>query len=86
MELGDPARQAARRRVEQKLGLALHWLVYLAVNTGLVVAAGGFAGSWWRIAGWGLGLALHTGYILLDGLDLRERLVDRELVRGSVRR
>ena len=43
------AREDAQKRLEQKVGLAAHWLVYLAVNIGLVVAAGGFAGSWWRI-------------------------------------
>ena len=81
----DTVRQAAegraRHRVEQKLGLALHWLVYLAVNTGLVVAAGGVAGSGWRLAGWGLGLAVHTAYVLGDLGRVRERLVQRELGR-----
>ena len=81
----DTVRQAAegraRQRVERKLGLALHWLVYLAVNTGLVVAAGGVAGSGWRLAGWGLGLAVHTTYVLGDLGRVRQRLVQRELGR-----
>jgi len=77
------ARTAARRRVEAKLGLAVHWLAYVAVNAGLVVAAGGLDGSWWRIAGWGIGLAVHTAYVALDASDWRERMVDRELVRSS---
>ncbi len=71
----------ARQRVEQKLGLAVHWLVYLAVNTGLIVAAGGFAGSGWRLAGWGLGLAVHTAYVVGDLGRMRERLVQREMDR-----
>ncbi len=77
------AREAAENRLEQKLGLAVHWLVYLAVNIALVVAAGGFAGSWWRILGWGLGLAIHTGYVLFEVGAVRERLVERELARGA---
>ena len=85
----DTARQAAERRagqrVEQKLGLAVHWLVYLAVNTGLIVAAGGFGGSGWRLAGWGLGLALHTAYVVADRGRVRERLVQRELDRERAR-
>ncbi len=85
----DTVRQAAegraRQRVEQKLGLVLHWLVYLAVNTGLVVAAGGVAGSGWRLAGWGLGLAVHTAYVLGDLGRVRERLVQRELGREGWR-
>ena len=76
------AREAAWKRVEQKLGLAAHWVVYLAVNIGLLVAAGGFDGAWWRIAGWGLGLAAHTGYVLVEVGGLRERLLERELARG----
>ncbi len=71
----------ARQRVEQKLGLAVHWLVYLAVNAGLIVAAGGFGGSGWRLAGWGLGLAVHTAYVLGDLGRMRERLVLLELGR-----
>ncbi len=51
------------------------------VNAGLILAAGGFAGSWWRLAGWGLGLALHTGYVLVE----IGRLVERELARERVR-
>ena len=85
----DTARQAAerraRQRVEQKLGLALHWLVYLAVNTGLTIAAGGLAGSGWRLAGWGLGLAVHTAYVVADLGRVRERLVQRELDRERAR-
>ena len=85
----DTARQAAerraRQRVEQKLGLALHWLVYLAVNTALIIAAGGLAGSGWRLAGWGLGLTVHTAYVVADLGRVRERLVQRELDRERAR-
>ena len=79
------AERRARQRVEQRLGLALHWLVYLAVNAGLVIAAGGLAGSLWRPAGWGLGLAVHTAYVVGDLGRLRERLVQRELARERAR-
>ncbi len=85
----DMARQGverrARQRVEQKLGLALHWLIYLAVNTGLMIAVGGLAGSGWRLAGWGLGLAAHTAYVIGDLGRLRELLVQRELDRERAR-
>ena len=79
------ARAVARKRVEARLGLAVHWVVYLAVNTGLVVASGGLEGSGWRIAGWGLGLIVHTGYVAFDAAGWRERLVDRELAREAGR-
>jgi hypothetical protein len=76
---------AARRRVEQRGGLAVHWLVFLVINAVLVVGAGGFAGSAWRLAGWGLGLALHTVYVLIDVDELKDRLVRREVERSVAR-
>ena len=69
----------ARQRVEQKLGLLVHWLAYLGVNTGLVIVAGGFDGSLWRMLGWGVGLAVHTGYVVADVGDLQRRLLEREM-------
>ena len=79
------ATQRAQRRVQLQLELAVHWVVYLAVNAGLVVAAGGFHGSWWRLAGWGVGLAAHTLYVLTETGRLQQRLVQRELDRERVR-
>jgi hypothetical protein len=76
---------AARQRVEQRGGLAVHWLVFLVINAVLVVGAGGFAGSAWRLAGWGLGLALHTVYVLIDVDELKDRLVRREVERSAGR-
>ncbi|MGY1985687.1 2TM domain-containing protein [Blastococcus sp. SYSU DS0669] len=80
--LREGAERRALQRIEQKLGLALHWLVYLAVNSGLVLAAGGITGSGWRLMGWGLGLAVHTAYVVGDLGRFRERLVQRELDRA----
>ena len=82
---GPGMREVAQERLEQKLGLVVHWLAYLAVNIGLVVAAGSFSGSWWRIAGWGLGLAAHTGYVWAKLSGLQERLVEREIDRAVQR-
>ncbi len=75
----------AQRSVELRLGLAVHWLVYVAVNTGLVVAAGGFAGAGWRLAGWGVGLLVHTLYVVADAGRLQQRLVHRALARERSR-
>jgi hypothetical protein len=82
---GRTPEQRARQRVEQKVGLVVHWLVYLAVNTGLIIAAGGFAGSGWRLAGWGVGLAVHTVYVVADLGRLQQRMVQRELTRERAR-
>ena len=80
---GPDPRESARQRLEHKVGLAIHWLVYVAVNVALVVAAGGLAGSGWRIAGWGIGLVVHTVYVVLEVGGVKDRLVDRELARGG---
>lgn len=75
----------AQRSVELRLGLAVHWLVYVAVNTGLVIAAGGFSGAGWRLAGWGVGLLVHTLYVVADAGRLQQRLVHRAPVRERSR-
>ena len=50
-----------------------------------MIAVGGLAGSSWRLAGWGLGLAAHTAYVVGDLGRLRELLVQRELDRERAR-
>ncbi len=75
----------AQRSVELRLELAVHWLVYVAVNTGLVIAAGGFSGAGWRLAGWGVGLLVHTLYVVADADRLQPRLVQPDLARERLR-
>ncbi len=81
----------ARRRVSLKLAWALHALVYVLVNGGLL-ALGTFLGdgAWVRfpLAGWGLGLAIHglVTLLLLGGDGLRDRLVADEIARLRGRR
>jgi hypothetical protein len=79
--VAQDACEIAYKRLEHKLGLVVHWLVYLAVNAGLVIFAGGFSGSWARIAGWGLGLPVHTVWVLVEVGGMKERLLERELAR-----
>lgn len=75
----------AHRRVAMKLGFAIHLLVYVLVNTGLLALSLAHGGGWhWGpLAGWGLGLAIHGLVTLLNlqGQGLRQRLVDAELQR-----
>ena len=76
--------QQAKDRVEMKLGLLIHAVVFTVVNIGLFVAAGGVniaAGHFW---GWGIGLAVHAGYVIATGADgWVERLIQREATRGQ---
>lgn len=62
----DPAYRAAVKRAEELQGYWIHLLVYLVVNTGLftinALSRGGDGDWWfyWPLAGWGIGLIIHT--------------------------
>ena len=75
----------ARRRVAMKTGFAIHLLVYVLVNAGLLALSLSRGGNWhWGpLLGWGLGLAIHGLVTLanLRGHGLRERMVAAELRR-----
>ena len=80
----------ARKRVAMKMGFAIHLLVYVLVNAGLVVLSLSRGGSWhWGpLLGWGLGLAIHGLVTLLNlrGQGLRDTLVAAEVQRLRARR
>jgi hypothetical protein len=75
----------ARKRVAMKMGFAIHLLVYVLVNAGLVVLSLSRGGSWhWGpLLGWGLGLAIHGLVTLLNlrGQGLRDTMVAAEVER-----
>jgi hypothetical protein len=62
----DPAYRAAVKRAEELQGYYTHLLVYLVVNAGLftinLLTRDGGGGWWfyWPLAGWGIGLVIHT--------------------------
>jgi hypothetical protein len=62
----DPTYKAAIERAEMLQGYYIHVLVYVVVNTGLFIInllSRGGGGTWWfywPLAGWGIGLAVHT--------------------------
>ena len=54
----------ARKRVEEKKGFFVHFIVYICVNIGLVLiwafaAGGGYPWFLWPLGGWGIGLLFH---------------------------
>jgi hypothetical protein len=85
-------RRIAKRRVNLKMGLYTHLLVYVCVNLGLFALnhlVGGFRWSLFPALGWGLGLAIHGIVVavqLRGGSDLRERLLQQEMERLKQRR
>ena len=69
----------ARRNVALAGGFAIHLLVYIVVNAGLLLSGRGRGVA----LGWGLGLAIHglVTLLKLGGQGLRRRLVDAEVKR-----
>ena len=64
MDDRDARREVAIERLKNKRDFRSHVVIYLAVNTMLVViwAVSGTGFFWpiWPILGWGVGLALHA--------------------------
>jgi hypothetical protein len=77
----------ARRRAGARMGWYVHAMVYLAVNTVLMLIAFGTGRSWalFPALGWGLGLLLHGlgVWLSLGGGGLQQRLIDQERARLS---
>lgn len=72
----------ARKNAGRKMGWYLHACVFIAVNTGLALAAT-LSGRHYALAsvfGWGIGLLIHGAVVFLvaPGGHLRERLVQKE--------
>jgi hypothetical protein len=83
MHTDDELLRRARRRVNLKLGWALHAGIYLLVNGGLA-AMSLFMGRQWFVfplLGWALGLAIHGVVVLanLYGDGTRQRMLQREV-------
>jgi hypothetical protein len=82
----DALETLARQRVRARRGLAIHFIVYVAVNTGLFVlwATTGAHHAWfvWPMLGWGIGLAAHAAAVWLGPFsEIEQRAVARELER-----
>jgi len=79
----------ARKRVAMKMGFAIHLLVYVLVNGGLLVLSlsQGRGWFWGPLLGWGLGLAIHGLVTLLNlrGQGLRDEMVAAEVQRLRAR-
>jgi hypothetical protein len=80
--LTDDLERTARRHARAKLGWFIHAMVFVAVNTMLVLIAFGHGRGWaiYPAAGWGIGLAFHGAVVFLrtGGAGLYERLLQNE--------
>lgn len=66
---GDPAVERAKKRVKELRDFYSHLVVYLVVNTGLVLldlAQGdGLQWAYWVVIGWGIGLVAHAASVFI---------------------
>jgi hypothetical protein len=81
----EEAYEAAKQRVEAKVGFFVHALVYVVINVIFLIIVG-----WdflWATIFWGLGLAFHGFAIFFkDDPRLRnwkERAIEKEMRRGE---
>lgn len=74
------------RRVRARTGFLIHLLVYVVVNTSLVLAWWFSRASYpwfiWPLFGWGIGLVSHAiGLVFGPDSPHEERAIERELAR-----
>jgi hypothetical protein len=79
----DEQYEAARQRVEAKLGFAIHLGVYLVINIIFLIVVG-----WdflWATCFWGLGVACHGAAVFFKAdprlREWKERAITKELSR-----
>jgi len=79
----DTVYHQARRQADRKIRFYVHLAVYLAVNTGLVLASlqGDPARTPWPLFGWGIGLLFHGLAVFLRAprAAWKQRLIEKEL-------
>lgn len=82
----DSAREAARKRIEERRGFVPHLIVYLIVNGGIVAIwfSTGASGFFWPgiiiIALWGIGVVMHAWNAFFTK-PVTEADVDKEMSR-----
>ena len=85
----DERRQAAIKQLNEKRGFRSHLVVYVSVNTMLIViwAATGAGYFWpiWPIAGWGIGVALNAYGVYFAPKPFSESEIQDEMDRDDQR-
>jgi hypothetical protein len=85
-------RAEAEKVAKAKIGLYIHLLVYVLVNTGLIALNLGVSPEriWfvWPLLGWGLGVLLHALLVFAfpKGARLKEWMVAREMRKSAAQK
>ena len=80
----EALQQAAKKRVDLKIGFYTHLLVFVLVNSGMYLMNNFSGGQRWHhfpLFGWGLGLAIPgiVTFISLQGMGLKARMLEQEI-------
>ena len=83
--------QEAKKRVEEKKGVFIHFIVYILVNILLVIiwafpAGGGYPWFLWPLGGWGIGLIFHFlgVFVFSRNTNWDRRQIEKEV--GNIKR
>jgi hypothetical protein len=80
---GDPAVERATKRVKELKDFYVHLVIYLVVNTGLVLldlAQGdGLQWAYWVMIGWGIGVAAHAVSVFIFESNIGSRWEAKKL-------
>jgi hypothetical protein len=79
----NDAYKRAKTRVEAIRGWYVHVIVYVIVNAGLfaidLATGDGINWAYWPLIGWGIGLAIHTVVVWLEGGPLGRQWEERKI-------
>jgi hypothetical protein len=81
----------AKKRVEVKIGFFIHLVVYLGVNTLLIIinimTSTQYLWFKWPLIGWGIGIIFHAlgVFVFSKGLSIKERMIEKEMKKEITR-
>jgi len=84
--------ERAKKRVEKRIGFYIHLLVYLVVNTLLIIInltkSPEYYWFKWPLLGWGIGLFFHAIGVFASsiGSSLKEQMIQKEMQKRSSRK
>lgn len=85
MAADDEIRKEAVERIKERQGFLVHLGIYAIVNLGLfglwAMTGGGYYWPIWTAFGWGIGLAFHGLSVVIEGQELTDERVEREMAK-----
>lgn len=82
----DELEEVAKKRVQARMGLVVHLVMYIVMNVGFVViwwtTGRGYPWFLWPMIGWGMGIVAHVISLAIGpGSAAERRAIDREVRR-----